>query len=31
MIDPRAIIDPAAKLAADVSVGPWSVIGPDVE
>lgn len=31
MIDPRAIIDPTAKLAADVSVGPWSVIGPDVE
>lgn len=31
MIDPRAIIDPAAKLADDVSIGPWSVIGPDVE
>lgn len=31
MIDPRAIIDPSAKIADDVSVGPWSVIGPDVE
>ncbi len=31
MIDPRAIIDPTAKLAQDVSVGPWSIIGPDVE
>lgn len=31
MIDPRAIIDQTAKLAADVVVGPWSIIGPDVE
>ena len=31
LIDPRAIIDPSAKLAADVQVGPWSIIGPDVE
>lgn len=31
MIDSRAIIDPSAKLAADVEVGPWSIIGPDVE
>ena len=31
MIDPRAIIDPSAKLADDVEVGPWSFIGPDVE
>ena len=31
MIDSRAIIDPSAKLADDVSVGPWSIIGPDVE
>lgn len=31
MIDPRAIIDPSAKLADDVSVGPWSIIGPNVE
>jgi UDP-N-acetylglucosamine acyltransferase len=31
MIDSRAIIDPSAKLAADVSVGPWSIVGPEVE
>ncbi len=31
LIDPRAIIDPSAKLAADVQVGLWSIIGPDVE
>ncbi|MGE3482276.1 MAG: acyl-ACP--UDP-N-acetylglucosamine O-acyltransferase [Gammaproteobacteria bacterium] len=31
MIDPRAIVDPAARLAPGVSVGPFSVIGPDVE
>lgn len=31
MIDSRAIIDPTAKLAADVQVGPWSIIGPNVE
>lgn len=31
MIHPTAIIDPAAKLADDVTVGPWSLIGPDVE
>jgi UDP-N-acetylglucosamine acyltransferase len=30
-IDPRAIIDPGARLADNVSVGPWSIIGPDVE
>ncbi|UCC56370.1 MAG: acyl-ACP--UDP-N-acetylglucosamine O-acyltransferase [Gammaproteobacteria bacterium] len=30
MIDPRAVIDPAAKLAADIEVGPFAVIGPDV-
>lgn len=30
-IDPRAIIDPSARLADNVSVGPWSIIGPDVE
>ncbi|MEA3412450.1 MAG: acyl-ACP--UDP-N-acetylglucosamine O-acyltransferase [Pseudomonadota bacterium] len=30
MIDPRAVIDPSAKLADDVSVGPFSVIGPSV-
>ncbi len=31
MIDSRAIIHPDAKLAADVQVGPWTIIGPDVE
>ena len=31
MIHPTAIVDPAARLAADVEVGPYSVIGPDVE
>ena len=31
MIDPRAIIDPGAKIAADVTVGPYTVIGADVE
>jgi UDP-N-acetylglucosamine acyltransferase len=31
VIHATAIIDPAAKLADDVSVGAYSVIGPDVE
>jgi UDP-N-acetylglucosamine acyltransferase len=31
MIHSTAIIDPAAKLADDVQVGPWSIIGADVE
>lgn len=31
MIHPSAIIDPAAKLADDVKVGPFTTIGPDVE
>ena len=31
LVDPRAIVDPAARLADDVQVGPWSIIGPDVE
>lgn len=31
MIDPRAIVDPKARLATTVSVGPYSIIGPDVE
>lgn len=30
-IHPQAIIDPKAKIADDVSVGPFSVIGADVE
>ena len=31
MIHSQAIVDPSARLADDVSVGPWSMIGPDVE
>jgi UDP-N-acetylglucosamine acyltransferase len=31
MIDPRAIVSDRARLAADVEVGPFTVIGPDVE
>ena len=31
MIDSSAIIDPSAKLADDVKVGPFCIIGPDVE
>ena len=30
-IHPQAIIDPKAKLADDVTVGPWTLIGADVE
>lgn len=30
-IDPRAVVDPGAKLAPDVTVGAFAVIGPDVE
>jgi len=30
-IDPRAVIDPTAKLADDVSVGPFTIIGAHVE
>lgn len=31
MIHPTAIIDPSARIAANVSIGPYSVIGADVE
>ncbi len=31
MIDPRAVVDPAAKLGTNVTVGPFAIIGPDVE
>ncbi len=31
MIHPTAIIDPAARLASDVEVGPYSIIGAGVE
>lgn len=30
-IDPRAVIDPAAELDEDVSVGPFAIIGPGVK
>jgi UDP-N-acetylglucosamine acyltransferase len=30
LIDERAIISPSAKLADNVTVGPWSIIGPNV-
>ena len=30
-IDQHAVVDPAAKIAAGVSIGPYSVIGADVE
>lgn len=30
-VHPQAIVDPAARLASDVTVGPWTYIGPDVE
>ncbi len=31
MIDPRAVIDPRARLDSSVEVGPFSIIGPDVD
>jgi len=31
VIHEQAIVDPGARLADDVRVGPWSYIGPDVE
>ena len=31
MIDSRAIIDPGARIAEDVSIGPYSIVGPEVE
>jgi UDP-N-acetylglucosamine acyltransferase len=30
-IHPTALVDPAARLAADVRIGAWSIIGPTVE
>ena len=29
-IHPTAIVDPAAKIAADAEIGPWCRVGPDV-
>ncbi|MDQ2695804.1 MAG: acyl-ACP--UDP-N-acetylglucosamine O-acyltransferase [Pseudomonadota bacterium] len=31
MIDPRAVVDPDARLAGDVTVGAFTLIGPQVE
>jgi UDP-N-acetylglucosamine acyltransferase len=31
VIDPRAVVSPAAELAGDVSVGPYSIVGPGVQ
>jgi UDP-N-acetylglucosamine acyltransferase len=31
VIDPRAVVDPGARLAEDVAVGAFAVVGPDVE
>lgn len=31
MIHPAAIVDPAARVAADAEIGPWTLIGADVE
>lgn len=31
MIDLQAQVHPSAKIASNVSIGPWTVIGPDVE
>jgi UDP-N-acetylglucosamine acyltransferase len=31
VIDERAIIDPRAKIATNVTIGPWSMVGPNVE
>ncbi len=31
MIHTSAIIDPSAKIAADVEIGPWTFVGPNVE
>jgi len=30
-IDQRAVIDPSARIADNVSIGPFTIIGPDVE
>lgn len=31
MIDPTAIIHPTARIADNVTIGPWTLIGPEVE
>jgi len=30
LIHSTAIIDPSAQIAADVEIGPWTIVGPDV-
>lgn len=30
MISKHALVDPKAKIAANVEIGPWTIIGPDV-
>lgn len=30
MIDERAVIHPSAKIADNVTIGPWSIVGPNV-
>ena len=31
LIHPQAIVDPSAKVADDVKIGPWTSVSPDVE
>jgi len=31
VIDPRAIVDPSAVIGVDVSIGPWTIVGANVE
>jgi UDP-N-acetylglucosamine acyltransferase len=31
VIDPRAIVDPRASIGVDVAIGPWTIVGVDVE
>jgi UDP-N-acetylglucosamine acyltransferase len=31
LIDPRAVVDPGAKIDSDVYIGPYAVVGADVE
>ena len=31
MIDPRAIVHPTARIGANVAIGPWTIVGADVE
>jgi UDP-N-acetylglucosamine acyltransferase len=31
LIDPRAVVDPAARIDSDVYVGPYAIVGPGVE